>query len=89
MLLANNIQIKALISNGSPIAIGVSGGKDSQAAALSVLEHLDQTGHTGPRLLVHCDLGSVEWQESLPMCEQLAEHLGVELVVLRRNPVRA
>jgi 3'-phosphoadenosine 5'-phosphosulfate sulfotransferase (PAPS reductase)/FAD synthetase len=85
MLLASNPRIRALIANGTPVAIGVSGGKDSQAAALSVFEHLDHAGHIGPRILVHSDLGSVEWQDSLPVCRQLAEHLDVELVVLRRE----
>lgn len=85
MLLASNPQISRLIAHGVPVAIGVSGGKDSQASALSVCEHLDRTGHTGPRVLVHSDLGSVEWQDSLPVCQRLAEHLGVELVVLRRE----
>ena len=85
MLLASNPRIRTLIANGTPVAIGVSGGKDSQAAALSVFEHLDHAGHIGPRILVHSDLGSVEWQESLPVCRQLADHLDVELVVLRRE----
>lgn len=85
ILLASNAQIRKLIANGTPVAIGVSGGKDSQAAALSVLDHLDKAGHTGPRILVHSDLGSVEWQDSLPVCQRLADRLRVELVVLRRQ----
>lgn len=36
MDLASAPQIEALIATGTPVAIGVSGGKDSQAAALSV-----------------------------------------------------
>jgi 3'-phosphoadenosine 5'-phosphosulfate sulfotransferase (PAPS reductase)/FAD synthetase len=71
--------------NDAPVAIGVSGGKDSQAAALATSRHLDAIGHGGPRLLVHSDLGSVEWNDSLPICEALAAHLGVDLLVVRRN----
>lgn len=78
-------EIRALILAGSPVAIGVSGGKDSQAAALATFEHLDSLGHTGPRLLIHADLGSVEWKHSLPVCQRLASFLGVELVVVRRK----
>ncbi|MGB3386529.1 MAG: phosphoadenosine phosphosulfate reductase family protein, partial [Pseudaminobacter sp.] len=63
----------------------VSGGKDSQASALAVCEHLNRAGHAGPRLLVHSDLGSVEWQDSFPLCQELADHLDLELVVLRRE----
>lgn len=78
-------EIRTLILAGSPVAIGVSGGKDSQAAALATFEHLDSLNHTGPRLLVHADLGSVEWKHSLPVCQRLASFLGVELVVVRRK----
>lgn len=32
------------------VAIGVSGGKDSQAAVLATIAHLDAIGHAGPRV---------------------------------------
>lgn len=76
--------VAALIARGAPIAIGVSGGKDSCAAALATAEHLDAVGHRGPRVLVHADLGRVEWSDSLPTCERLSKRLGLELVVVRR-----
>jgi hypothetical protein len=41
----------------APVAIGVSGGKDSSAVAIATVAHLDKIGHTGPRVLVHADLG--------------------------------
>ena len=74
----------SLLLAGAPVAIGVSGGKDSCAAAISTIEYLDSIGHKGPRVLVHSDLGRVEWKQSLPVCERLAERLGVELIVVRR-----
>ena len=77
--------ITDLIERGAAVAIGVSGGKDSQAAAMATFEYLDSIGHTGPRLLIHADLGSVEWKDSLPVCERLAAFLGTELVVVRRK----
>lgn len=81
--------IAELIAGGAPVAIGVSGGKDSQAAALATFEHLDRVGHTGPRILIHSGLGIVEWNASLPVCERLADHPGCELVgVVRRNVSR-
>lgn len=82
--------ISALIAADAPIAVGVSGGKDSVAAALAVFEHLDSVGHAGPRILIHADLGDsdprfdVEWSDSLPTCRRLAARLGVELVIARR-----
>lgn len=76
---------RSLLEADAPVAIGVSGGKDSCAAALATCEHLDAIGHTGSRVLVHADLGRVEWTDSLPTCERLAAHLGVELLVVRRQ----
>jgi 3'-phosphoadenosine 5'-phosphosulfate sulfotransferase (PAPS reductase)/FAD synthetase len=74
-----------LLANNCVVAIGVSGGKDSDACAVAVHRHLEQIGHTGPRVLVHADLGRVEWKDSLPGCERLAAVLGWELLVVRRR----
>jgi 3'-phosphoadenosine 5'-phosphosulfate sulfotransferase (PAPS reductase)/FAD synthetase len=65
--------------------MAVSGGKDSQALAHRVCEHLDAIAHGGPRLLIHSDLGRVEWRQSLSVCERLADRLGVELLIVRRQ----
>ncbi|MEJ6003738.1 phosphoadenosine phosphosulfate reductase family protein [Paucibacter soli] len=78
-------EITKMLERNAVVAIGVSGGKDSVAVATSVARYLDEIGHTGPRLLVHSDLGRVEWQESLPECERLAKHLGWELLTVRRQ----
>lgn len=77
--------VENLIASNAPVAIGVSGGKDSQAAALATFRYLDAVGHTGPRVLIHADLGSVEWNDSLGVCQDLADHLQCDLVVVRRK----
>lgn len=77
-------EIEVLLQANAPVAIGVSGGKDSSAVAVATIQHLDSIGHSGPRLLVHSDLGQTEWKDSLPSCERLAARLGVELSVVRR-----
>lgn len=77
-------EIFTLIDAGSPVAVGVSGGVDSQAVAFATYEHLDKVGHVGPRILVHSDLGKIEWRQSLPVCESIACALNLELVVVRR-----
>ncbi|WP_421925524.1 phosphoadenosine phosphosulfate reductase family protein [Neoaquamicrobium sediminum] len=82
---ATTREVDALLSVDAPVAIGVSGGKDSQAAALATFRHLDRIGHSGPRLLIHADLGTVEWKDSLPTCERLAHHLGTDFVVVARK----
>jgi 3'-phosphoadenosine 5'-phosphosulfate sulfotransferase (PAPS reductase)/FAD synthetase len=79
--------ITDLLKAGAPIGIGISGGKDSGAMAHALVEYLDQLGHTGPRLLIHADLGLIEWRDSLPMCEQLAQRLGLELAVVHTDMI--
>ena len=78
-------EVSALLASDAVVAIGVSGGKDSVACALAVARHLDAIGHNGPRILVHSDLGRVEWKDSGPACERLAAHLGWELLTVRRQ----
>lgn len=77
--------IAGLLAADAPVAIGVSGGKDSCAAAIATVEHLRSIGHCGEIVLIHADLGRVEWADSLPTCERLAAFLGVELLVVRRK----
>ncbi|MFC5510994.1 hypothetical protein ACFPOU_07635 [Massilia jejuensis] len=78
-------EINDLLARNSVCAVGASGGKDSDACAIAVHKHLNAIGHTGPRILVHSDLGRIEWAESLPQCERLAAHLGWDLLVVRRQ----
>lgn len=78
-------EVSEWLAAGAVCALGVSGGKDSQAMAIRLAEYLDQIGHKGPRVLIHSDLGVVEWKDSLPVCERLAKRLGWELIVLRRS----
>ncbi len=83
-LVVTTPDVDRLLAKNAVVAIGVSGGKDSQACALAVNAHLDAIAHTGPRILVHSDLGRVEWRDSITVCEELAAHLGLELMVVRR-----
>lgn len=59
--------------------------KDSDACAIATSEYLDSIGHTGPRLLIHADLGSVEWRQSQQKCQELADVLGWELQTVERK----
>lgn len=78
-------EVSALLADNAPVAIGVSGGKDSSAVAFATVEHLDRIGHTGPRMLIHSDLGVTEWRESLEWCQKLSARLGLELIVTKRE----
>lgn len=88
-LIVRGVEVDATIADllaaDAPVAIGVSGGKDSCAAAIATVEHLRAIGHRGEVVLIHADLGRVEWDDSLPTCERLAAFLGVELLVVRRE----
>ncbi|GCE15302.1 phosphoadenosine phosphosulfate reductase domain-containing protein [Tengunoibacter tsumagoiensis] len=77
--------LTTLIEKHSPVAVGVSGGKDSDVTAFEVKAYLNVVGHKGPLILVHSDLGRVEHPDSLPACERLATRLGLDLIVVRRQ----
>jgi 3'-phosphoadenosine 5'-phosphosulfate sulfotransferase (PAPS reductase)/FAD synthetase len=83
--LATIPEIERLLREGAPVAIGTSGGKDSGTMALMLHHYLNAIGHSGPRLLIHSDLGRIEWRESIGMVERLAGHLGLDLAVVRRS----
>lgn len=85
MDIATDKRLDDILRKNPAVAIGVSGGKDSQAATIAAIHHLDSLGHQGPRILVHADLGMVEWHDSLPVCVRLAEHFGLELAVVHRK----
>lgn len=83
-LITDDYILSTLKDNGV-VAVGVSGGKDSCAIAIAMNTYLNAIDYTGPRILIHSDLGRVEWKESLPTCQRLAKHIGWELVVVRRK----
>jgi 3'-phosphoadenosine 5'-phosphosulfate sulfotransferase (PAPS reductase)/FAD synthetase len=82
--LAIDGEIVELLMRNAAIGIGVSGGKDSDAMALAVARFLDEIEYEGPKVLIHADLGEIEHADSLPQCQRLAAHLGLELIVVRR-----
>ncbi len=45
--------VDSLLALNATVCVGVSGGKDSQAVAIAVAQHLDAIGHQGARVLVH------------------------------------
>ena len=82
---ATTEEVDSMIESDCVVAFGVSGGKDGAAAAIAGIAYLDSVGHKGPRILVHADLGRVEWEDSLPSCQRLADALGAELMVVKRQ----
>lgn len=79
-------EVDQALRDGAALAISISGGKDSQAMLLAVLEERKrQPDWTGPVYAIHADLGRVEWTETPAAVEALAAAVGVELVVVRRT----
>ena len=56
-------EVQTLLDQEAPVAVGVSGGKDSHAVAWALSKFLK--GYEGPKVLIHSDLGDVEWLLSL------------------------
>ena len=78
-------EIETALDKGAPVAIGISGGKDSGALAIALVRSLLARGHPRNKiLLVHADLGDIEWPQSDEWVRKLALFLNIELVVVRR-----
>ena len=75
-------EIQTLLEAKAPVAVGVSGGKDSHAVAWAMAEALKD--YEGPKVLIHADLGSVEWLDSHPACQRIADRIGWELITCAR-----
>ncbi len=59
----------------------ISGGKDSQAM-LAWMSYAEYNLHS----IIHCDLGKVEWPESLPHCHKIAkDYFNMPLIILKRK----
>lgn len=77
-------EVSALLQEQAVVAINISGGKDSICVAIRLNDYLNEIGHTGPRVLIHSDLGRVEWKDSIKQCQIVAQRLGWELIIVKR-----
>ena len=71
--------IRQAVAMGAKMYWSISGGKDGQAGT-------KVTHNWGFPIegLIHADLGKVEWEESLPMCQRQSEELNIPLFVVKR-----
>jgi 3'-phosphoadenosine 5'-phosphosulfate sulfotransferase (PAPS reductase)/FAD synthetase len=69
-----------LIAQGALFVVNHSGGKDSQAMMIKLLE---QGIPAAQMLVVHASLGRVEWHGALELAEQQARDAGAPFVVAR------
>jgi 3'-phosphoadenosine 5'-phosphosulfate sulfotransferase (PAPS reductase)/FAD synthetase len=66
------------------ILVNSSAGKDSQAMLDYVIELADAAGVRDRVVVVHCDLGRVEWKGTRELAQEQAQHYGVRFEVVAR-----
>ena len=70
------------------ILVNSSAGKDSQATLDVIVEQADAEGVSRDRIVVvHADLGRVEWEGTLELAQEQAEHYGLRFETIT-NPKR-
>ncbi len=73
------------LQSGADCAIGVSGGKDSQALLTTFVAWFREQHFSGRLFAIFADLGRAEWWQTRSVVEQLCARLGVELIVVHRD----
>lgn len=71
--------IKALVDAGALFVSNHSGGKDSQAMLIKLLEVIPAR----QLVVVHASLGAMEWPGALELAQQQAEDAGLPFIVAR------
>jgi 3'-phosphoadenosine 5'-phosphosulfate sulfotransferase (PAPS reductase)/FAD synthetase len=68
------------------ILVNSSAGKDSQAMLDYLVGLADEQGASRDRfVVVHCDLGRVEWAGTAELAQEQAEHYGLRFEVVQRD----
>src|SRR5262249_49266210 len=71
--------IASLIARNALFVVNHSGGKDSQAQMIKLLEIIPRD----QLLVVHASLGEVEWEGALELAQEQARAAGVPFIVAR------
>lgn len=72
---------KAAIKNGALVAVNHSGGKDSQAMTIKLLEIVPPT----QMIIIHATLGESEWAGAQEHAQAQADAAGVPFIVTQAN----
>lgn len=67
------------------VVVNSSAGKDSQAMLDYMIELADAQGVRNRLVVVHADLGRMEWEGTKDLAERQAAHYGVRFEVVRRT----
>jgi 3'-phosphoadenosine 5'-phosphosulfate sulfotransferase (PAPS reductase)/FAD synthetase len=76
-----NEAIQTLIARKALFVVNHSGGKDSQAMMIKLLEIVPPE----QMVVIHASLGRVEWHGALELAQKQAADAGVEFIVARAN----
>lgn len=76
--------IQVALHDGADLAISISGGKDSQAMLLALVDERDRQQWPGEVFAIHAHLGRMEWPQTLEHCKKMAAGAGVPLTVVSR-----
>ncbi len=66
------------------LLINSSAGKDSQAMLTHIAKMAKEQGVESRLVVVHCDLGRVEWKGTAELAEEQAKHYGVRFIKVSR-----
>lgn len=78
-------RVAEAVARGANVAFGSSSGKDSSTLVFKVNAFLDAVGHYGERIIIHANLGDIEWEGTISHGEMLAGRVGLPFVVVRRK----
>jgi 3'-phosphoadenosine 5'-phosphosulfate sulfotransferase (PAPS reductase)/FAD synthetase len=67
------------------ILVNSSAGKDSQAMLDYLVELCEDASVRSRMVVVHCDLGRVEWEGTRALAEEHADHYGLRFEVVARD----
>lgn len=73
--------VEALVASGALFVANHSGGKDSQAQLIKLLEIIPRQ----QLVVVHASLGAMEWPGALELAQQQAEDAGLPFIVAKAN----
>ena len=74
------------LSSYDYLVINSSAGKDSQAMLTHLVEVADRAGFPREKIVVvHADLGRVEWEGTKELAQEQAEHYGLRFEVVQRE----
>lgn len=77
-------RLRAWLRGFDAVVLSSSGGKDSHAMLHRVAQLADDAGVRDRLVVLHCDLGHVEWPDAVELAAAQARHYGIRFETRRR-----